>query len=138
MADINFRFEEKSLPFSYVYSTVQALQKYPMNHVLCAESIFTEWRPDLIKHIMKYLTPQNIRIHVAAKAYENIANTTEIWYGTKYKKKKISKETINMWNNVSFNENLKLPLKNEFIPTMFDIKSHTKVIKIIIFCSINV
>ncbi|XP_039310540.1 insulin-degrading enzyme isoform X2 [Solenopsis invicta] len=129
IADINFRFKEKCLPHNYVKSTVQALRKYPMNHVLCAERIFTEWRPDLIKYIMKYLTPQNVRIHVAAKAYENIANETESWYGTKYKKEKISEETMNMWNNVGFNGDLKLPQKNEFIPAMFDIKPHTKVEK---------
>lgn len=131
--NINFRFKEKGSPQNYVSYTVQALQEYPMNEVLCAERIFTEWRPDLIEQIMEYLTPGNIRIHVAAKAYENIANKTERWYGTKYKEQKVSKETMDMWNSAGYNADLKLPPKNEFIATTFDIKPQTDVIKIIIF-----
>jgi len=137
IANINFRFKEKCLPRAYVSSLVQALQEYPMNEVLCAERIFTEWRPDLIEQVMEYLTPQNIRIHVVAKAYDNIANETESWYGTKYKKEKIPKETMEMWNSADLNTDLKLPSKNEFIATSLEIKSQTNVIKIIIFRNIE-
>lgn len=130
---MNFRFKEKISPRSYVNSTVQALQEYPMNDVLCAEHVFTEWRPDLIEEIMEYLTPENIRIHVVAKAYESIAIETEKWYGTKYKKEKVSKDIMDMWNFAGYSTDLKLPPKNEFIATTFDIKPQTKVIKIINF-----
>ncbi|XP_012215276.2 insulin-degrading enzyme isoform X1 [Linepithema humile] len=124
IANMNFRFKEKFSPRSYVTSVVQALQEFPMNEVLCAEYIYTEWRPDLIDEVMKYLTPKNIRIHVVAKAYESIANETESWYGTKYKKEKIPADIISMWENVSDNPDLQLPSKNEFIATKFDIKSN--------------
>ncbi|XP_025073712.1 insulin-degrading enzyme-like [Pogonomyrmex barbatus] len=127
IANINFRFKEKCLPLRYVSSTVHDLQEYPITDVLCAERVFNEWRPDLIEEIMKYLTPENIRIHLAAKIYENIANETESWYGTKYKKEKVSKETMDMWNNTGYNSDLKLPSKNEFIATKFDIKPETNI-----------
>lgn len=123
IANMNFRFKEKSLPRNYVNSVVQALHDFPMNEVLCAEHIFTEWRPDLIDQLMEHLTPQNIRIHVVAKAYEGIANETEKWYGTKHKKEAIPVEIINRWNNANENSDLRLPVKNEFIATKFDIKS---------------
>ncbi|KYQ54450.1 Insulin-degrading enzyme, partial [Trachymyrmex zeteki] len=129
IARINFRFKEKSLPHTYVKCTVRALQEFPMNEVLCAQCIYPEWRPDLIEEIMGYLTPQNVRIYVGAKAYENIANETERWYGTKYKKVKVHKETMDMWNSAGFNDVLKLPPKNEFIATIFDIKPQTNVQK---------
>ncbi|KAL0124001.1 hypothetical protein PUN28_006072 [Cardiocondyla obscurior] len=129
IANTNFRFKEKSSPRKYVNITVQTLQEFPMNDVLCAEQVFTEWRPDLIKEIMEYLTPENIRIHVVAKVYESIANETEKWYGTRYKKEKISKETIDKWNSAGNNDDLKLPCKNEFIASVFDIKPQTKVDK---------
>ena len=128
---MNFRFKEKYSPRSYVTSTAQALQEFPMNEVLCAEHVYTEWRPKLIDEIMEYLIPKNVRIHVAAKVYESIANETESWYGTKYKKEKIPADIINMWGNVSDNPDLKLPSKNEFIATKFDIKPHENVINII-------
>ncbi|KAL6254449.1 hypothetical protein P5V15_014497 [Pogonomyrmex californicus] len=127
IANINFCFQEKHVPMSYVSSIVHKLQEYPMTEVLCAKRVFNEWRPDLIDEIMKYLIPENIRIHLVAKACENIANETENWYGTKYKKEKISKETMDMWNNAGYNSDLKLPSKNEFIPTKFDIKPETNV-----------
>jgi len=108
-----------------------------MNEILCAHLVNPEWRPDLIEEIMGYLIPQNIRIHIAAKAYENIADEIESWYGTKYKKVKVSKEIMDMWNSPGFNDDLKLPPKNEFIATTFDIKPQTNVIKNVIFCNIN-
>ena len=135
--NINFRFKEKSSPRTYVKFLVRALQEFPMNEVLCAHLVNPEWRPDLIEEIMRYLIPQNVRIHIAAKIYENIANEIESWYGTKYKKVKISKEIMDTWNSPGFNDDLKLPLKNEFIATTFDIKPQTNVIKNIIFYNIN-
>ncbi|XP_011268023.1 insulin-degrading enzyme isoform X2 [Camponotus floridanus] len=124
IANMNFRFKEKSSPRNYVNSIVQALQEYPMNEVLCAEHTFPKWRPDIINQIMEYLTPHNIRVHVVGKIYENIADETENWYGTKYKKEKIPTDIINMWENVSDNSDLQFPPKNEFIATKFDIKPH--------------
>ncbi|KAM0735141.1 Insulin-degrading enzyme [Formica fusca] len=124
IANMNFRFKEKSSPRNYVNSIVQALQEYPMDEVLCAERTFPEWRPDIINQITEYLTPQNIRVHVVGKVYENIANETESWYGTKYKKEKIPTDIISMWENVNDNADLQLPPKNEFIATKFDIKPH--------------
>lgn len=130
---MNFRFKEKSSPRVYVNSTVHSMQEYPMNEVLCAERIFPEWRPDIINQIMENLTPQKIRVHVVGKIYENIANETESWYGTKYKKEKIPAKVIHMWENVSDNSDLQLPPKNEFIATEFDIKHETNVIKMLHF-----
>jgi len=132
--NINFRFRGKSSPLTCVKFNSRLLQEIPMNEIYCANS---EWRPDLIEEIMEYLIPQNVRIHVTAKAYENIADEIESWYGTKYKKVKISKEIMDTWNSPGFNDDLKLPVKNEFIATTFDIKLQTNVIKNIIFYNIN-
>ncbi|XP_036142058.1 insulin-degrading enzyme [Monomorium pharaonis] len=119
-----FEFKEKSLPLDYVRFTVEALQKCPINNVLYARYILTEWQPDLINEIIKTLTPQNIiSICVAAKAYEPTANKTERWFGTKYKEEKLSKETMDMWINAGYNEDLKLPYKNKYIPTTININS---------------
>ncbi|XP_018404393.1 PREDICTED: insulin-degrading enzyme-like, partial [Cyphomyrmex costatus] len=129
IANMDFRFKERLHPYDYVNFTVQALQQFPMNEILCAQCIYPEWRPDLIEEILTYLTPQNVRIHVVAKAYEDIADETERWYGTKYKKMKISKETMEMWSSAAFNDDLKLPPKNTFIATTFDIKPETNIEK---------
>lgn len=71
---------------------------------------------------MEFLKPENVRIHIVGKLFENIANETEKWYGVKFKKEKISQDIINKWINAGLNPDLKLPPKNEFIPEKFDIK----------------
>ncbi|KYN00390.1 PREDICTED: insulin-degrading enzyme-like [Cyphomyrmex costatus] len=129
IANIDFHFKGMLDPYHYVQFTVQALQQFRMKEILCAECIYPEWRPDLIEEIMTYLTPQNVRIHVVAKAYEDIADETERWYGTKYKKMKISKETMEMWSSAAFNDDLKLPPKNKFIATTFAIKPEINIEK---------
>ncbi|XP_011065104.1 PREDICTED: insulin-degrading enzyme-like [Acromyrmex echinatior] len=126
--NIKFYFKEKSSPRTHVKFTVRALQEFPMNEILCA-CVNPEWRPDLIKKIIGYLTPQNVRIYITAKEYENIADEIESWYGTKYKKVKVSKKIMDMWNSPGFNDDLKLPPKNEFIATIFDIKPQINVVK---------
>lgn len=124
---MNFRFKEKSSPRSYVSSTVRHLQEYPIEEVLSAPRLFTEWRPDLINDLAQYLVPEKIRVQVVAKAYEAEANSVESWYGTKYKKEKIPDEVIKKWNNAELNESFYLPEKNEFVPTKFEIKPNEKV-----------
>ncbi|XP_011869711.1 PREDICTED: insulin-degrading enzyme-like [Vollenhovia emeryi] len=118
----NIHFKENSLD---ILSAVRALQEHPMNDIFHAEHRFTEWRPDLIEEIMEYLTPHNIRIHMIGKAYESITNETEEYFRIKYVKKKMSKETMDMWKQAGYNTDLKLPSKNEFIATKFDAKLDT-------------
>ncbi|XP_032664480.1 insulin-degrading enzyme isoform X2 [Odontomachus brunneus] len=122
LASVNFRFMEKQQPRSYVSSRVTGLWDYPMNEILCGDCLFPQWKPELIDTIVNCLTPQNIRVHVVAKAYENVANETERWYGTKYKKESISAGTIDMWENAGYNSEFHLPAKNEFIPSRLDLK----------------
>lgn len=111
------------------FHAVRKLQEDPMNMTFYEEHAGCNWQSVLIKTILEYLTPQNIRIYVLAKAYESIANETERWYGTKYKKEKVSKETMNMWNLAM---DLKLPSKNNFIPTTFHYKLQTAFVIIVI------
>ena len=119
---MNFRFKEKSSPQSYVNSISQALQKFPIEEVLSAPRLFTEWRPELIDLVSGFLTPQNIRVQVVAKVYDDIATEVEPWYQTKLKKEKIPQDVIEKWSKAGLNPNFKLPAKNDFIPTEFDIK----------------
>lgn len=119
---MNFRFKEKSSPRSWVNSTVHCLQEYPIEEVLTGPRLFTEWKPELIEMLMTYLTPENVRISVIAQQYEDIATEKETWYGTRYKKEKIPEAVIDKWRNAGLNPDLRLPARNEFIPTNFDLK----------------
>ncbi|KAK0157499.1 hypothetical protein PV328_011239 [Microctonus aethiopoides] len=122
LSNMKFYFTIKSSPESYVSSTAYALHEYPMEEVLIAPCVPTEWRPDLIDNVMEYLVPEKIRIHVMSKEFVDIATETELRYQIKFSKIKISDEIIKKWTAPGFNSDLKLPDKNEFISTNFDIK----------------
>ncbi|KAK0078471.1 hypothetical protein PV325_002451, partial [Microctonus aethiopoides] len=124
ISKMNIDFEETPPTISYVISTVYALHEYPMEEVLIAPRIPTEWRPDLINNVMEHLVPEKIRVHVFGKAFADIATETEFWYQTKFAKIKISDEVMKKWATPGFNSDLKIPDKNEFIPTNFDIKAY--------------
>ncbi|XP_071646735.1 insulin-degrading enzyme-like [Temnothorax longispinosus] len=129
ITNMNFHYKEESLLNNYVASAARALQEYPMDEVLCAEIVCTDqiWRPDLIEQVVEYLKPQNIKIYVIAIECEIIANEREYWCGVEYKKVKVPKETMNMWNHAGYSPDLTLPSKNEFIATTLDIKPQTNV-----------
>ncbi|KOC58791.1 Insulin-degrading enzyme, partial [Habropoda laboriosa] len=122
IANMNFRFKEISLPCDYASTLARVLYDYPMEEILVAKHLIPLWKPDLIDWVMEYLKPENIRIHVIGKLYESIADETEKWYGTRFKKEKVPQQIINKWINAGLNSDLKLPPKNEFIPEKFDIK----------------
>ncbi|XP_030604512.1 insulin-degrading enzyme [Archocentrus centrarchus] len=61
------------------------------------------------------------KVIVVSKSFEGQTDKTEEWYGTQYKQEAISEETIKKWANADLNGKFKLPMKNEFIPTNFEI-----------------
>ncbi|KAG8226944.1 hypothetical protein J437_LFUL004662 [Ladona fulva] len=118
---MHFRFKDKETPSSYVSSLVHSLQDYPLEEVLSGGYLISSWRPDLIDMVLNYITPEKIRVAVIGKKFEAIADQEEPWYGTKYKLETIPEETIEFWKQNDLCEKLKLPPKNEFIPTTFDL-----------------
>ncbi|GFO42674.1 insulin-degrading enzyme [Plakobranchus ocellatus] len=121
LAALSFNFKDKESPRVYSSGLAGRLQDYPMEDVLSAYSLFDDFRPDLINTILDKLVPSNMRVTIVSKKFANEADQTEKWYGTKYKVAKFSKEQINKWSNCGCHENLRLPDKNEFIPTNFEI-----------------
>lgn len=65
-----------------------------MEDILTAHHILTEWRPDLITHLLDMLEPDRVRVAVVGKKFESICDQTEPWYGTKYRLEKIPQETF--------------------------------------------
>ncbi|RUS78131.1 hypothetical protein EGW08_014104, partial [Elysia chlorotica] len=61
------------------------------------------------------------RVTIVSKKFAEEADQTEKWYGTKYKVEKFTQAQIRKWSNCCLHKNLRLPDKNEFIPTNFDL-----------------
>ncbi|XP_053548914.1 insulin-degrading enzyme [Bombina bombina] len=102
----------------YIFSL---FQYYPLEEVLSAEYLFNEFRPDLIEMVLDNLRPENVRVAIVSKSFEGQTDRTEDWYGTQYKQEDIPKETLEIWQKADRNGKFKLPTKNEFIPTNFEI-----------------
>ncbi|XP_033260781.2 insulin-degrading enzyme isoform X7 [Orcinus orca] len=123
---VAFRFKDKERPRGYTSKIAGILHYYPLEEVLTAEYLLEEFRPDLIEMVLDKLRPENVRVAIVSKSFEGKTDCTEEWYGTQYKQEAIPDEVIKKWQNADLNGKFKLPTKNEFIPTNFEILSLEK------------
>ncbi|KAF3827763.1 hypothetical protein GH733_000998 [Mirounga leonina] len=123
---VAFRFKDKERPRGYTSKIAGILHYYPLEEVLTAEYLLEEFRPDLIEMVLDKLRPENVRVAIVSKSFEGKTDHTEEWYGTQYKQEAIPDEVIKKWQNADLNGKFKLPTKNEFIPTNFEILSLEK------------
>ncbi|EDV22870.1 uncharacterized protein TRIADDRAFT_28404 [Trichoplax adhaerens] len=122
LGEMNFRFKDRERPQGYAVYLASSLQKYPLEEVLCAQFLMQSYSPDIIKEVLDHLRPESFRLFVISPKFEDIADKTEEWYGTRYKEEKIPLDLIQSWAEVGETDGLNLPRRNEFIPTDFDIK----------------
>jgi len=118
---MQFRFKDKERPQSYTCGLSGHLHDFPVPEVLTGGYILASWRPDLITEVLDQLTPHRVRVAVIAQQYAEKCDVTEKWYGAKYKCEKIPKEKLDNWDNCGMHEKLRLPDKNDFIPTDFSL-----------------
>ncbi|XP_028845325.1 insulin-degrading enzyme isoform X2 [Denticeps clupeoides] len=118
---VAFRFKDKERPRGYTSKVAGLLHYYPLEEVLAAEYLLEEFRPDLIEMVLDNLRPDNVRVAVVSKSFEGQTDKNEEWYGTQYKQEAILEEVLHKWQNADLNGKFKLPMRNEFIPTNFEI-----------------
>ena len=121
LSEMQFRFKDKETPLSLVSNVVHYMQTFPLDEVLTAPYLTSDWRPDLIDELIEELSPNNCRIIIVGQKIEPSADKSEYWYGTKYHLEKISDELIAGWTTSGCNTNLKFPEPNLFIPTEFEL-----------------
>ncbi|XP_063610244.1 insulin-degrading enzyme-like isoform X2 [Penaeus indicus] len=126
LSAMTFRFKDKERPQSYTCALAEQLHYYPLEEVLCGGYLLSEYQPHLIDMVLTHLQPTNIRIAVVGKALAEKATDVEKWYGTQYKMDNIEHEQLEQWEKAGFNELLKLPTKNEFVPTNFELFTDEK------------
>ncbi|XP_039639497.1 insulin-degrading enzyme isoform X1 [Perca fluviatilis] len=118
---VAFRFKDKERPRGYTSKVAGLVHYYPLEEILAAEYLLEDFRPDLIEMVLDKLRPEHVRVAVVSRSFEGQTNKTEEWYGTQYKQEAISEESIEKWASADLNGKFKLPMKNEFIPTNFEI-----------------
>lgn len=118
---LEFRFKDTQEPRSVVTGHVHLLQEFPMEDVLSAYYIMSEWRPELIEDLLALLTPENVRVGIVAKCFADKCIQSEPWYGTKYVQENIEDVKIELWKSMTTTSELHLPPPNEFIPTNLEL-----------------
>ena len=134
MAEVDFRFRQKSPASRFTSSTSSMMQKpLPRNWLLSGISKFRTFDPKAIVNAMQFLREDNFRLMVVSQDHPGDWNEKEKWYGTDYKVQKIPIEVQESLRNALTASagdrptDLYLPKRNEFIPTKLDVeKSDTK------------
>ncbi|XP_055333075.1 insulin-degrading enzyme-like isoform X2 [Paramacrobiotus metropolitanus] len=119
--EIKFRFRDKEKPLGYARALAAGMQKYPIEEVITGPVLVSEYRPEVITDLLKYLVPENMRVAILSQQFKEIAGEKEPIYGIDYCLEKISKEKIETWRNVAVTDEIALPPPNDFIPQHFDI-----------------
>lgn len=69
IANIDFRFAEEEPQDDYAAELAENMLKYPPEHVICGDYLYKVWDKEIIKHILSYFSPENMRIDMASKSF---------------------------------------------------------------------
>ncbi|KDN45284.1 hypothetical protein K437DRAFT_256623 [Tilletiaria anomala UBC 951] len=123
LSELNFRFKEKSPPASYASQLAGQMQiNYPREWILSGPYLTRDFNVDLIKDLLKQLTPTKCRVFVAAQQMPDGTqswDSKEKWYGTEYKLMQLPDKLLEFQQPNA--EDLALPGPNSFIPKNFEV-----------------
>ncbi|MFQ5760007.1 MAG: insulinase family protein, partial [Acidiferrobacterales bacterium] len=97
ISEIDFRFQEKPAPISYVRSIASNLQIYPASDVLYGPYAMEKYDPTLIRYFLARLTPDNVLVTVNAKGLQT--NMQDPWFDTAYQVAGLSRNVIKRLQN---------------------------------------
>ncbi|KAL5562179.1 hypothetical protein UlMin_031926, partial [Ulmus minor] len=125
IGNMEFRFSEEQLQDDYAVELAENLLLYPAKHVIYGDYVYKIWDEKLIKHVLGFFTPENMRVNVVSKSsFKSEACQCEPWFGSRYFDEDISSSLIEMWRDrPRIDDSLHLPSKNEFILFDFSIRA---------------
>eukprot|EP01134_Creolimax_fragrantissima_P000265 CFRG0265T1 len=115
-------FKDKEPPSSYVSSMASNMHHYPPEHVVSGAYLLFEYNPEMIHHFLDLFSPTRVRLTIVANVFEDVAQTTEVWYGTKYDNSPLDENIVKEWMNCGVSDDLRLPVPNRLIASDFTIK----------------
>jgi secreted Zn-dependent insulinase-like peptidase len=114
VAQLAFRFSEKSSAMNAVRSIAPALQHFPPEDLLVASFLMEEFDASLIRSFLTLLTRDNVLMTLSSPGYKG--QSTEAWFGVSYDLKlgDIPVATVD-------SSTLELPEANPFLPESLDL-----------------
>ncbi|MDD1783226.1 insulinase family protein [Enterovibrio sp. ZSDZ35] len=116
--EMAFRYQEPSRPLDTVSHLVLNLQHYDADDVLYGDYMMQSFDEGLIRKMLGYLTPENLRLTLIAKGGK--FDKTAKWYDTPYSVKPFSAQQIEKWRTLHVSPALSLPEQNPFISYELD------------------
>ena len=109
VAELGFRFQEKSNPLGFVYQMAPRLDEFPAEDLLVAAYLMEDFDAELIQQYLGYLRPDNLLMEVSSP--EVNGTQTEPWFQVPY-----SLEKTSITRQAIPDANLYLPPANPFLP----------------------
>ena len=129
MAEVNFRFREKTQSYRFTSKLSSFMQKpLPREYLLSGYSLLRKFDPKLIKEGLEYLRPDNFRMSIVSRDFPGTWEHKEKWYGTEYTCQSIPAELMDEIKKAAVTApkdrtaKLHLPHKNEFVPTKLEVE----------------
>lgn len=129
MSEVDFKFQEKSSASSFVRTMCSTMQKpLPREWLLSATDLIRKFDGDAITKALGYIKADNYRLTIVSQNYPGDWPMKERWYGTEYKVERISPafaDAVKKAEEVTSKDriqDLKLPHKNEFIPSKLTVE----------------
>ena len=129
MAEVDFRFQEKSPASSFASRISSVMQKpLPREWLLSGSSILRIFDPAAITKALSYLRTDNYRLTIVSQQFPGNWDNKEKWYGTEYRSQRIDADfegAVKKAGESSSKDripDLFIPHKNEFLPTNLIVK----------------
>ena len=119
MAEIDYRFAEKTGGTRLVNMFSLLMQIYPLRSVESTPFLISEYRPRLFDSMLFRLIPENMLALLAAKDLET--DQTEKYYGTEYAYLENRADLIKKWKKVKSHPKLSMPEANPFLPESLEV-----------------
>lgn len=121
LAEIQFRFQEKTDPAAYVRYLAAIGQVYPVRDLLRGPYAMEKYDPELIRRYLAKLTPANALLSVSAPGLST--DNVEKWFEAPYRISPLPADTIARWQAATPASPLALPEPNPFIPENLALKA---------------
>ncbi|KAL0458892.1 UNVERIFIED_CONTAM: Nardilysin-like [Sesamum latifolium] len=120
---MEFRFAEEQPQDDYAAELAENLLVYPQEHVIYGDYAYEVWDAEMIKHLLGFFRPENMRVDVLTKSIKKAHDIKhEPWFGSRYVEEDIPSSLMDLWKDPpEVDSSLHLPAKNDFIPRDFSI-----------------
>ncbi|XP_020086086.1 nardilysin-like isoform X2 [Ananas comosus] len=126
IGNMEFRFAEEQPQDEYAAELAENLLYYSEEHIIYGEYAFEQWDPALVEFVLSFFSPENMRIDLRTKSFDKHSEAIqyEPWFGSRYIEEDIQPSLFESWRDPpEIDPSLHLPLKNEFIPSDFSLRS---------------